>query len=224
MSFDLIAPVYDRLTRLVFGSLLERVQLWQISHWPAGFTADVVLISGDGTGFVTGQLLKSRLARKVVYVEPSCKMQQAAQRRLAPYSHLIMFVKAEQPPVQIQADVVMTNFFLDLFTETDLALVIKKHLAILKPGGYWLAADFYAKGQKRFSTLWQPFVVRLMYLFFGQISGLKTRRLPDIPTALVTDNSLFLLRKQTWQDRFIFSGIWQKKGDSVTLSAGQTPA
>ena len=212
-NFNLVAPVYDRLARLVFGNLLKETQLWQINNWPIGLAANVLLISGDGTGFMTEQLLKSQVAQRVIYVEPSAKMMKAARQRLANYQHLITFIEDDKWPADIRADAVVTNFLLDLFTETDLQQVIQNHLKALKSGGYWFAADFCAAGRKPLSMLWQPLIIKAMYLFFGVMSKLPNRQLPDIIKNLQNTRQLRLISKQSWKDDFVFSSVWQNITD-----------
>src|SRR5690606_1189468 len=75
-------------------------------------------------------------------------------------------------------DVVITNFFLDLFDETELQEVMKKLSQWLHPDGIWLFSDFNIC-EKPVHAWWQRLLVRSMYWFFKMTCQLTPVQLPD---------------------------------------------
>ena len=70
-GFDLIAPYYDSLARLVFGDSIRHCQLEYLDKIPPGAQ---VLILGGGTGWLLGELMKINPSCRVWYLESSIKM------------------------------------------------------------------------------------------------------------------------------------------------------
>src|SRR5690606_22865871 len=79
-NFDSIAPIYDGLSRLVFGNALQRAQTEHISLIPPNSN---VLLIGGGSGWLLEQLLTYSPLAEVTYLEVSPKMLQLAQLRMS---------------------------------------------------------------------------------------------------------------------------------------------
>ncbi len=79
-----------------------------------------------------------------------------------------------------QFDVVITPFILDLFPEKRLTQLMQRLYAVLIPEGVWLFADFCPVQQK--PPFWQKLLAKSMYLFFGILSDVKAKQLPDYKT------------------------------------------
>ncbi|HEY9047693.1 MAG TPA: class I SAM-dependent methyltransferase, partial [Ohtaekwangia sp.] len=71
MSFDSIAPVYDMLSRIVFGRSMVKSQRHFLKYIPAEAS---VLILGGGTGWIIQELFAVNNTCTIVYVEASQKM------------------------------------------------------------------------------------------------------------------------------------------------------
>ena len=78
-NFNLIAPVYDFLAKMVFGSHLKKAQTIFLNQIKEG---DRVLVVGGGTGWILEELNQLNKPIKVVYVEPSTKMMSLSKARL----------------------------------------------------------------------------------------------------------------------------------------------
>jgi ubiquinone/menaquinone biosynthesis C-methylase UbiE len=70
-SFDRIAPVYDRLADIVFGTAILDAQR---THLHALNDAREILILGGGTGRLLRDLLGQNAKSRVTYVEASQRM------------------------------------------------------------------------------------------------------------------------------------------------------
>ncbi len=208
MSFDLVAPVYDWLARLVFGYQLERAQsVWLDAAEPAGAT---VLIVGGGTGFLLDALLAdpTRRPARIVYLEASARMLQQASRRLThpdrnarPLIGQVTFRLGDETTLWWgeQFDIVLLPFVLDLYPEAYLReQFIPRLQAVTYPGGQWLVADFVE------TPSWRHRLLRwTMFRFFRGLSGIPARQLPDWPQLLTDAGMRVVIQNQSGMVRSV---------------------
>jgi tRNA (cmo5U34)-methyltransferase len=169
--YDSIAAVYDRLAKMMFGNQIIISQLHFLTSVPDGSS---VLILGGGTGLIAKELLKIRPGCRIAFIDASAKMISIAKMNNVSALTNIRFVHGTEddiPPDHY--DVVITNFFLDLFSPGELDFVLQKIKRRLTLSAIWLVADF-----QKPKTLWQKFVLAFMYRFFGLVTRLKNRELP----------------------------------------------
>jgi tRNA (cmo5U34)-methyltransferase len=174
-GFDRVAPFYDPLAKLVFGSSLQDAQRWLLPFIPSGAT---ILIIGGGSGWLLQQVLEHTSPKQVVYLEASEKMLQLAQLQ-NPSPAIVEFrhgTDADLYPRE-QFDIIITPFLLDLFPDERLSRLVQRLYGVLDPGGLWLFADFWPVQQK--TPIWQKLLAKSMYLFFGLLSDVQGRKLPD---------------------------------------------
>ena len=173
--FDAVAPVYDGLSRIVFGRRLERAQAVWLAQVSAGAS---VLVLGGGTGSLLGPLL-ARMPGRVLFVEASGQMLARARRRIRRESlaERVDFQQGTEQTIQTgdQFDVILLPFVLDLFTETTIrAYMLPKLLSVLRAGGSVLITDFVRSGRS-----WQHGLIRVMIGFFRLTARIEAHRLPD---------------------------------------------
>lgn len=179
-GFHRVATFYDRLARLVYGNALEQAQLALLPYVPRQAK---VLVIGGGSGWVLEQLLRTQKQLDILYLDAAPAMLQLAQQRFekykSPHNSAVHFRLGTEQTLQPheQFDVVFTPFLLDLFPPQRLRLLMQKLAAALVPGGGWLFADFWPVQQPL--LWWQCLLVFGMYTFFGLLSGVKARKLPD---------------------------------------------
>ena len=179
-GFDNVAPFYDSLSRLVFGSALRQAQLEHLPAIPAGAR---VLLIGGGTGWLLEELLRLRPGSYVTYLEASPKMLQLARERLFQNSWMtdaaVTFRLGNEDALRRDEifDVILTPFLLDLFPGQRLRHLTDRLHAALAPGGLWLFSDFWPVHSP--APLWQLLLLKAMYTFFGQLSGVQATSLPD---------------------------------------------
>ncbi|MHC2993790.1 methyltransferase type 12 [Pontibacter sp. HJ8] len=179
-GFDTVAPFYDSLSRLVFGNSLRQAQLAHLRAIPA--RARILLIGG-GSGWLLEKLLQLQPSLTVTYLEASPKMLQMAQARLAknqalataPVTFRLGTEDALQPGETF--DVILTPFLLDLFPDQRLRPLLDRLYQTLTSGGSWLFSDFCPVQLP--PPLWQRLLLQSMYTFFGLLSGVEARALPD---------------------------------------------
>ena len=72
----------------------------------------------------------------------------------------------------------VSHFFLDCFTETELALLLSRVHGAVREDAIWIVSDF-AIPQRAPAKHIANLIVCGLYLAFGLMTGLTTRRLPD---------------------------------------------
>jgi tRNA (cmo5U34)-methyltransferase len=174
-GFDRVASFYDPLAKLVFGSSLQDAQYWLLPYIPSNST---ILIIGGGSGWLLQQVLEHTSPKHIVYLEASEKMLQQAQQQI-PAPTIVEFRHGTDADLQPheQFDIIITPFLLDLFQDERLSQLMQRLYSVLEPGGLWLFADFWPVQQKL--PFWQKLLAKSMYLFFGLLSDVQGRQLPD---------------------------------------------
>ena len=166
-NFNLIAPFYDLLSRLIFKDNLLKAQLTFLDRLEP---ADKVLILGGGTGELLEFLPK---CQKVVYLEKSKKMLIRARKRSATNSTSFVQMDFLKGSLNESYDVIICPFFLDCFNEGNLHSVIFKCRQLLKKDGCLIVSDF----QKTNSN--KPLLV-VMHLFFRIFTAIDSSQLKEI--------------------------------------------
>jgi len=216
-NFDRIARPYRWLEYLTLGRALERCRLHFLPRLPARTHA---LVLGDGDGRFLARLLAANPRITADAVDTSGAMltllrnrcavalasgSVSASARLATYQTDALTFIGSHPPAA-PYDLVVTHFFLDCLTQSQvdtLAASIAPHLA---PNALWLVSDFrIPSGPMKLPA---RILVRGLYLAFRILTGLRPTRLPDHSAALtragltriVHRHSLFgILASELWQ-------------------------
>lgn len=181
-DFDLVAPIYDNLASLVFAGAVRRAQLALL---PQIVGTPSVLIIGGGTGWFLLALLRKVRPSRVLYVEKSARMlrysRELIQREAPEFLGCVEFRLGTELSLS-EADgsfeLVVTNFFLDLFSPANAAQVAETLSRRLTTMGRWLLTDFQlpARGLLR----WYARVLfRVMFTFFNVLSNMESRNPPD---------------------------------------------
>tara|TARA_R110001592_G_scaffold299603_1_gene570659 strand:+ start:3163 stop:3777 length:615 start_codon:yes stop_codon:yes gene_type:complete len=171
-NFNLIAPVYDGLAKVIFGKKLRKVQT---QFLPLILEDASVLIMGGGTGWIINELFNTGFKGRLTYVEASEKMISLSKKNSA-FSNSVDFIHGEEStlPTGRKYDVIITNFFLDVFSEPRLDQVITTLSEKLNKGGLWICSDFYDTGKAS-----HRFLLWLMLSFFRITTQLESKRLID---------------------------------------------
>lgn len=173
-GFDRLAPYYDRLARLVYGKGIERAQEALITQLPIGAR---ILLLGGGTGSVLNHL-EAIQPRRIDYLDASPAMIAQAQTRPVASRLPINWIPtplqavAELP----EADVLITQFFLDVFSQQELPELLPRLSATLVPGGTWLYADFLPPAQIK--NYQKPLLWATLQFFRG-FCGLSAKAVSD---------------------------------------------
>lgn len=205
MNCDRIARWYRWMEFASFGPELHRRRC----HFLPGLKARKVLLLGDGDGRFLADFTRQCPETQLDYVDVSREMLTLASERTPPsdyvHFHLLEAVSDELPGRGY--DLVITHFFLDCFGAEDLRRLVAKIGIAAAPNARWIVSEFHqpASGWQRVrAKLWIGF----LYLAFGLLTGLDTRRLPDYESVLTECgfrresqelSSAGLLRSELWQ-------------------------
>jgi len=173
-GFDWIAPYYDSLARLVFGDSIRRCQLEYLNKIPPGAK---VLILGGGTGWLLAEVVKTNPTCTVWYLESSVKMLEISKMRTIGLSNAeIFFIHGTEKNLQQHSDtfdVVIANFYFDIFTSRSLDEAIMYIKKCVYPGSKLLVSDFVDHAR------WHRIFLFVMYRFFRWTCAIDARTLPD---------------------------------------------
>lgn len=202
MSFDSIAPVYDSLSHMVYGKSIVTAQQHFLKYISEGSR---VLIVGGGTGWIIDALFAVNKTCSVVYMEASQKMLQKAKNRIGidDQSRITFLLQSEMPSEGLY-DVIITNFFLDLFPPPALEQIIYQLKGRLMHNGIWIVTDFVDDGK-----LWQQMLLKLMYLFFNRVSKIEATSLPPWQV-LLADAGMRVGKTKYFYAGFIKTAVYQK--------------
>jgi SAM-dependent methyltransferase len=194
-NFDRIAHPYRWMEYLTFGPMLWRcrthllAQLTQRSN-----TLRNALILGDGDGRFTAVLLATLPQLHVDAVDSSSAMLRLLSHRAHTATsdastrlrihHADALTFAQALPADTSYDLVVTHFFLDCLTQSDVESLVQTLAPHLNPGDLWFLSDFrIPTGPMRFPA---RALVRSLFLAFRALTGLPVTRLPDHAAALTS--------------------------------------
>lgn len=168
-DFDSIAWSYDFIARLVFGRSIKKSQLRYLNLVTPHSR---VLVLGGGTGWILSALDSLQTAMHITYIDASGNMIKASKKR-EPFKHLkVQYIQGTQADIPDGAfDVVITNYFLDVFNKDQLPEVIKTIDGAIAKEGIWIVTDFVNAGW------WQNMLVKTMYIFFRWVTNLSGSQL-----------------------------------------------
>lgn len=171
-GFDRLVPFYDLLVWVVYGSHIRKAQAYFLNRIP---DHSKILILGGGTGWILKALLSDKNSCEVWYVESSSAMILKARKRDTG-KNIIHFITGTEAdiPEQIKFDVVITNFFLDMFSDTSNEEIARLVISILSPRSQWHVTDFVST-----TVWWQKLLLKVMYTFFRFTCGIEARELPS---------------------------------------------
>ena len=123
----------------------------------------------------------------------------------ANYSNRVHFIRGTENsiPPGIKFDVIIMNFYLDLFTTESLDLVLEKIQRAMKINALWLVTDFI--NAKKW---WQYILLEAMYSFFKITCSIEATRLPNWNQSLLRKN---LIKKKStlFFRKFINATVYQ---------------
>ncbi len=207
-NFDPIAKPYRWLEYLTLGPALQRCRTYFL---PSLALQNNALVLGDGDGRFLARLLSLNSHLEADAVDSSAAMLQllrhnceTASPSAAPRLHTHKVDARNFQPARTY-DLVVTHFFLDCLTQSDLKDLVERIVPAMSPQALWLLSDF--RIPDGLFHLPAQLLIRGLYLAFRVLTGLRTMRLPDhkvaltraglIPTAVRT--SLYgLLTTEVW--------------------------
>jgi len=210
-NFNAIARPYRWLEYLSFGPMLERCRFHRL---PELADAQHALVLGDGDGRFLARLLKQNPQIRADVVDRSPAMLRLLSGRIAKigaHDRITQhcadsrdFTPTGSPSATY--DVVVTHFFLDCLTTSEvqtLAARIRNHL---RPGARWIVSEFaIPRGPLSIPA---KLVVGSLYAAFRFLTRLTARRLPDHASAFRACE-LALISQRRWLGGLLISEMWE---------------
>ena len=168
-GYNRLAPMYDSLAILFVGKQIQQAQLKLLHHLKDCRKA---LILGGGTGWILPYIFQINPTLQIDYVDNAACMIDRARAYAGSYKTIRFILGTEAAVPDRDYDAVVTNFFVDLFSDQQLTVLIEIIRTRLTTDAYWLVTDFEAH------TSGQRLKVNLMYKFFRIVTGLTTGMLP----------------------------------------------
>lgn len=167
------------------GSSLERCRF---KFLPEMATARRVLILGEGDGRFLNAFLSTNHQAEIDVVDNSGKMIAFAERRTRSNGGpRVRFHQVDArswlPPDGANYDLIVTHFFLDCFSDEELAPMMRRFGKAAAAECRWAISEFRQPAHGLFAwraRLW----IGALYRLFGWITGLRVRQLPDHRGAL----------------------------------------
>jgi ubiquinone/menaquinone biosynthesis C-methylase UbiE len=179
--FGRLARVYRFMEYLSFGPWLLRCRMLRL---PEMLQARSALVYGDGDGRFVARLAQAAPQMQIVAVDASSAMLQRTAMRLAPGARVSLQQANALTYTPAQpCELVVSHFFLDCFSTREAGILVRQLRPGVAHGTRWVISDF-AIPSGTLPGLAGRVVVRSLYLAFGLLTGLRTRRLPDHGSAL----------------------------------------
>ena len=160
---------------------------------------------GGGTGWILDEIIARQPEVHIDYVEASEKMITLSAMRPIDYSCINLIHGDEsQIPQNQPYDIVITNFFLDVFEEQRLIAVLRILNSVLSPNGVLICSDFQ-KSEK----FHQRVLLKAMHLFFRLSSNMDSKNLKDLHKH-IQHNGFKLKQQAMGYDGLLFSNVYTK--------------
>jgi cyclopropane fatty-acyl-phospholipid synthase-like methyltransferase len=212
MNCDFVAPYYQALEYVSFGKSLER-RRW--AFLSAATNSRNALLCGGGDGRFLARLLRANSGVRVDFVDLSPKMVDLAERRITAMGRAfrarVRFHVADLrtfEPSPGTYDLVVTHFFLDCFSDSEVADLAVTLASWTVPQAQWIVSEF-EQAQGRFAELWTNLVVRALYAAFRVSTNLQVTRLPRYEDAL-SSAGFHLQRREQALGGLLRSSLWQR--------------
>lgn len=219
-NFDRLARAYRWLEWLTFGPWL-----WQCR---CAFLPQLrdpclrrALVIGDGDGRFTARLLAENHHINIEAVDASHAMLTQLERSAHPDAGRICMHCADARiwnPVSARYDLIVTHFFLDCLTSSEVAELAIRLRQFVAPEALWIISEF-AIPQNPFGRLVARPLIAGLYLAFRFLTGLRVRRLPDHRRAL-SEAGFTRVRERHSLCGLLISELWKPgPGSSESHSA-----
>lgn len=207
-NFNRLAPLYRWMELVTFGPFLHRART---AFLPRFTQVRQAIVLGDGDGRFTAALLAANPDIRIDAVDASPAMLRALARRAGRHAARlrthIADIRHWTPTPTPPAGLIVTHFFLDCLTTSEIQSLATRLRAAAAPRALWVLSDF-AIPPSLFGRLIAAPVVWSLYVAFAVLTGLRVRRLPDHSAALRRAGFALQCRRTSLASLLI-SELWQ---------------
>lgn len=201
-EYNIIAPFYTKLQKLVFGNALQQIQHVHLSTLNNNTE---ILIIGGGSGEILLEVLKHTPHSTIHYQEASSKMLAYTKAKLTQNQlNQVRFYHKTDLEYSQKFDTIITPFFLDLFEIDKLNQVLSSLTDLLKNDAVLIVADFYPSSKPLHKIIYLG-----MKLFFKLFTSLEAKNLYDFDKLIMKNLSIVSYRK--FDSPAVFSAVYCKK-------------
>ncbi len=197
-NYDLIAPIYDGLSKLIFGNKLKKIQCHFLNEIPE---EGQVLILGGGTGWILEEIEKYKPKASIVYIDASAKMIAKAKKKKSSTLKVQFVMGTELSIPAKNYDVLITNFYLDLFPQPALSQTID--LLAQFPIKTWIVSDFVPMTQYKY-------LEKLMFFFFKISTNIQNKKLYPYADLIQNQTNFHLKTSHHLMQGYITSFLFEK--------------
>jgi len=205
-NFNRLARVYRLLEWFTFGPFLWRCRCAFLGEMQNQRAA---LVIGDGDGRFTARLLDQNPCIRIDAVDASDSMLRQLKQHAGRNASRVQAHCADARKLCLEPrafDLILTHFFLDCLTTVEVETMAIGLRQSVSPDATWVVSEFAIPGNRYGRLVAEPLVTAL-YLAFGLLAGLTTRRLPEHRQALARAG--FALAKQRqWLGGLLVSELW----------------
>jgi SAM-dependent methyltransferase len=187
MNCDRIGPYYQLLEYLCFGRSLERRRFAFLGETKGSQRA---IVCGGGDGRFLARLLRVNARAQVDFVDLSPVMIDLAQRRIAgmgrTFCARVSFHVGDIREFQARPegyDLIVTHFFLDCFSRSEIRSLVSYVAGWAAPGALWILSEF-SEAEGPIGHIWTRAIISGLYAAF-RLTGLQLTRLSDYSAALL---------------------------------------
>lgn len=201
-NFNTIAPIYDLLATLVFVGKINKSQkafLHQINN------GDRVLILGGGAGTILKLLNRQDVDLNITYLDISYKMTSRAKSVVIKDGLKVDFMTADffSTSFDLKYDVVICNYFLDLFNSFEIERLAQKIKALMKLRSRLLVTDFEILEDSN----WQKYFYSVMLFFFRMVANVSVNKCPKHHELLIKEG-FKVVGEVRFYKKFIVSRVY----------------
>jgi ubiquinone/menaquinone biosynthesis C-methylase UbiE len=205
MNCDPIARWYRYAEYSTLGKALEKCRREYLGQT---VTAKHALLLGDGDGRFTAEFLTVNRTARVDSLDLSKNMLELAARRIAalPFpTPAVRLLRADALTFRLEGpyDLVVTHFFLDCFSDSQIPELVKRISRSATPDARWIVSEF------RTPNLAAALIVKILYLAFRVLTGSRVQRLPHYSGALAA-HGFQRIASKTALGGMIISEFWQR--------------
>lgn len=223
MNCNELASYYEILEHLSFGKRLEERRFAFLGETR---TSQRAIVCGGGDGRFLARLLRVNPTVRVDFVDLSPRMVELAEGRIAGMGRAvrarIRFHAGDIDAFEPRADgydLIVTHFFLDCFSESEVVTVVSRLAHWATPAASWIVSEF-READGAIGRIWTQGVIRSLYLAFRFTTDLRVTRLPDYAGAL--SRAGFRLRHhELAMGGLLHSSVWEAVPRANAIS-GQT--
>jgi ubiquinone/menaquinone biosynthesis C-methylase UbiE len=204
LNCDPIARIYRWLEYAAFGRELERRRFRYLTDLRG---VRRVLMLGEGDGRFLARFAASYPEAQADYMDASARMLQLARARAG--TREIRYIHGDiltTPLPKSAYDLIVTHFFLDCFNAEEQQRVITRLATAAHRATKWLVSEF-RQPRRGWQALWSWLWLRIMYMFFGFSTGLRTTGLAD-HRPILGKQGFQLVREETSRFGLLASELW----------------